>query len=58
MNASGKFYQVYRPNTGVGKMEKLNSLMKRYKKVTNEEAEHWWNDQYDGSLSTCQHAYL
>ena len=58
VNSSGKFYQVYRPNTGVGKTEKLSSLLKRYKKVANEEAESWWNIQYDNSISTCQHAFL
>ena len=58
VNSSGKFYQVYRPNTGVGKQEKLSSLMKKYTRAGNEgEAEKWWNEQYENSISTCQHAY-
>ena len=59
LDSSGKHYQVYRPNTGrQGKTEKLSSLLKRYTKVGTEEAEGWWNKQYEHSITTCQHAFL
>ena len=58
LDGSGKHYQVYRPNTGrQGKTEKLSALLKRYTKASLEEAEGWWNKQYENSMSTCQHAY-
>ena len=59
LDSSSKYYQVYRPNTGRQiKTEKLSSLMKRYTKAKVEEAEGWWNKQYDNSMTTCQHAFL
>ena len=58
-DSSSKYYQVYRPNTGRQvKTEKLSSLMKRYTKAKVEEAEGWWNKQYDSSRTTYKHAFL
>uniref|UniRef100_A0A336KBU6 CSON006692 protein n=1 Tax=Culicoides sonorensis TaxID=179676 RepID=A0A336KBU6_CULSO len=51
-------FQVYRPNTGLQvRSESLAELQKKYKKVTSDEAEKAWNDQYDASINTCSHAY-
>ena len=59
LDNSEKLYQFCRPNTGrQAKPEKLSALLKRYTKVKVEEAEGWWNKQYDSSMATCQHAFL
>ena len=59
LDSSAKYYQVYRPNTGRQvKTEKLSALMKRYTKAKLEEAEEWWNMQYNNSMTICQHAFL
>ena len=59
LDSYGKLYQVYRPNTGrLAKTEKLSALLKRYTKVKVEEAEGWWNKQYESSMTTCQHAFV
>lgn len=51
-------YHVSRPNTGLlCKLETLGDLEKKYKKVTTEEAESHWTQQYESSLNTCSHAY-
>uniref|UniRef100_A0A1A9W185 Helicase C-terminal domain-containing protein n=1 Tax=Glossina brevipalpis TaxID=37001 RepID=A0A1A9W185_9MUSC len=50
--------QVYRPNTGLQvRHESLAEIEKKYKKVTSEEAEPHWTQQYDASVNTCSHAY-
>ncbi|XP_034237026.1 protein strawberry notch isoform X2 [Thrips palmi] len=51
-------YMVYRPNTGLQlKQETLGELEKKYKKVSKDEAEPHWTQQYDSSEKTCSHAY-
>lgn len=51
-------FQIYRPNTGLQvKHENLPELEKKYKKVTSDEAEAAWTEQYDASINTCSHAY-
>ncbi|XP_055631316.1 protein strawberry notch isoform X2 [Toxorhynchites rutilus septentrionalis] len=51
-------FQVYRPNTGLQfKLESLDELEKKYKKVQSDEAERHWTHQYDASVNTCSHTY-
>lgn len=51
-------FQIYRPNTGLQiRHETLTELEKKYKKVTSDEAEAAWTEQYDASINTCSHAY-
>ncbi|XP_034947420.1 protein strawberry notch isoform X2 [Chelonus insularis] len=53
-----QLYMVYRPNTGLQlRQETLGELEKKYKKVSSEEAETHWTQQYDASVDTCSHAY-
>lgn len=53
-----KMFVVYRPNTGQQvKHESLAELKKKYKKVTKEDAEFSWKQQYDSSVRLCSHAY-
>ena len=53
-----KLYQVYRPNTGLSpKMESLLELKKRYKKLTPDDAEDLWLEQYHESADVCTHIY-
>ncbi|XP_012288560.1 protein strawberry notch isoform X2 [Orussus abietinus] len=53
-----QLFMVYRPNTGLQlRQETLGELEKKYKKVTEEEAESHWKQQYDASVDTCSHAY-
>ncbi|PSN38080.1 Protein strawberry notch [Blattella germanica] len=53
-----QFYTIYRPNTGLQlRQETLGELEKKYKKVSSDEAESHWTQQYDSSVSTCSHAY-
>lgn len=53
-----QLYMVYRPNTGLQlRQESLGELEKKYKKVTSEEAEPHWTEQYSASVDTCSHAY-
>ncbi|KAL7728457.1 hypothetical protein ACLKA6_005214 [Drosophila palustris] len=50
--------QIYRPNTGLQvRHESLAELEKKYRKVSSEEAEPHWTEQYDASVHTCSHAY-
>lgn len=49
---------VYRPNTGLQvKQETLTELRKKYKKVSKEEAEQPWREQFESSAKKCSHAY-
>lgn len=49
---------VCRPNTGLQlRQESLGELEKKYKKVSTEEAEPHWTQQYEASVDTCSHAY-
>lgn len=51
-------YAVYRPNTGLQlKQETIGELEKKYKKVSKDEAEPHWTQQYESSEKTCSHAY-
>lgn len=51
-------FQLYRPNTGLQyRHESITELQKKYKKVTSEQAESIWTEQYDASVNTCAHAY-
>jgi len=53
-----QLYQIYRPNTGLQiRTETLCEIEKKYKKVTSDEAEPHWTQQYDSSVNTCSHAY-
>lgn len=53
-----KMFLVYRPNTGQQvKRESLTELKKKYKKVTKDEAEPHWNQQFESSAKKCSHAY-
>ena len=57
-DAAGKYFLLYRPNTGKsGKMEKLSTILKKYEKVDVPEGKKWWNAQYQSSLETCTHAF-
>lgn len=50
--------RVFRPNTGLQlRQESLGELEKKYKKVSTEEAEPHWTQQYEASVDTCSHAY-
>ncbi|KAM0733955.1 Protein strawberry notch [Formica fusca] len=53
-----QLYMVYRPNTGLQlRQETLGELEKKYKKVSADEAEPHWTQQYEASVNTCSHAY-
>ncbi|KMQ97410.1 protein strawberry notch [Lasius niger] len=53
-----QLYMVYRPNTGLQlRQESLGELEKKYKKVSADEAEPHWTQQYEASVNTCSHAY-
>lgn len=53
-----RLYRIYRPNTGVqGRLETLDEIKKKYKKVYPEDARKSWEDQYNSSLTVCTHAY-
>ncbi|XP_061933922.1 protein strawberry notch [Apis cerana] len=53
-----QLYMVYRPNTGLQlRQETLGELEKKYKKVSSDEAEPHWSQQYEASVDTCSHAY-
>ncbi|XP_044737863.1 protein strawberry notch isoform X3 [Chrysoperla carnea] len=57
-NKKDQLFTVYRPNTGLQfRQESLAELEKKYKKVTNDEAESHWKQQYEASVTTCSHAY-
>ncbi|KAI9590456.1 hypothetical protein GQX74_008623 [Glossina fuscipes] len=51
-------FHVYRPNTGLQvRHESLAEIEKKYKKVTSEEAEPHWTQQYDASVGLRQRLY-
>lgn len=57
-NKKDQLYTIYRPNTGLQlRQETLAELEKKYKKVTTDEAEPHWKQQYVSSETTCSHAY-
>ncbi|XP_046980901.1 protein strawberry notch isoform X1 [Schistocerca americana] len=56
--AKDQFYTIYRPNTGLQlRQETLGELEKKYKKVSTDDAQSHWTQQYDASVTTCSHAY-
>ncbi|XP_011502559.1 PREDICTED: protein strawberry notch [Ceratosolen solmsi marchali] len=53
-----QLYMLYRPNTGLQlRQETIVELEKKYKKVSLEDAEIHWMQQYEASVNTCSHAY-
>ena len=51
-------YTVYKPNAGLQlRQESLQEIKKKYRKVTPDEAEPVWNEQYTLSKTECLHAY-
>lgn len=56
--AKDQLYTIYRPNTGLQlRQETLGELEKKYKKVSSDDAQSHWTEQYDASVTTCSHAY-
>ncbi|XP_017154481.1 protein strawberry notch [Drosophila miranda] len=52
------FLQLFRPNTGPQvKTENLTSITQRYVKVPPEEAQMYWQHQYDTCLTKCSHSF-
>ncbi|EDV57981.1 protein strawberry notch homolog 1 [Drosophila erecta] len=50
--------QIYRPNTGPQvRLETHGSISSRYVKVSPEEAQKYWVQQYDLCLNMCSHVY-
>ncbi|XP_053689693.1 protein strawberry notch isoform X1 [Sabethes cyaneus] len=57
-NKKDLMFQIYRPNTGLQlKLESLEELEKKYKKVLSDATEPHWVQQYDASVNTCSHSY-
>ncbi len=53
-----KTFVIYRPNTGQQvRQETLSDLKKKYRKVSMDEAEPHWNEQFTSSAQRCSHAY-
>lgn len=53
-----QFYTIYRPNTGLQlRQESLGEMEKKYKKVSSDDAQSHWVQQYEASVNTCSHAY-
>lgn len=53
-----KLFRLYRPNTGLQvRQESLTELKSKYKKVTPDEAQPHWQEQYESSENTCSHIY-
>ena len=49
---------IYKPNTGLQmRQESSEALLKKYKRVTMEEARTHWIEQYDLSANQCAHVY-
>ncbi len=58
-DSKGKLFSAYRPNTGQStRTDKLSTVLEKYKKEEDfEEAERWWNTQYQASSTICTHAF-
>lgn len=55
---NSRMFILYRPNTGMQmKQEAYSELKKKYKKVTPDEAQEHWEEQFKASSHTCSHAY-
>ncbi|XP_058791168.1 protein strawberry notch isoform X2 [Phymastichus coffea] len=53
-----QLFALYRPNTGLQlRQESLAELEKKYKRVSKDEAQPHWTEQYEASVDTCSHAY-
>lgn len=53
-----RMFIIYRPNTGMQmKQESYADLKKKYKKVTPDEAQEHWEEQFKASSHICSHAY-
>ncbi|CAN8016820.1 unnamed protein product [Ixodes persulcatus] len=53
-----KLFRLYRPNTGLQvRHESLTELKSKYKKVTPDDAQPHWKEQYESSENTCSHVY-
>ncbi|XP_014244664.1 protein strawberry notch-like [Cimex lectularius] len=51
-------YCIHRPNVGLQlKRENLKFILKKFKKIGLEEAEHHWKSHYSASSSICSHSY-
>lgn len=51
-------YTISRPNTGLQlRQETLSEIRKKFKKVTPDEAQPIWTDQYNSSKTECFHTY-
>jgi hypothetical protein len=54
-----RLFNVYRPNTGLNpRMETLEELKKKLKKVLPDEAASLWKEHYQASSSHCYHVVL
>ncbi|XP_071551704.1 protein strawberry notch homolog 1 isoform X1 [Panulirus ornatus] len=55
---NARMFILYRPNTGMQmKQETYSDLKKKYKKVTPDEAQEHWEEQFKASSHICSHAY-
>nr|XP_053635221.1 LOW QUALITY PROTEIN: protein strawberry notch homolog 1-like [Cherax quadricarinatus] len=55
---NARVFILYRPNTGMQmKQEPYSDLKKKYKKVTPDEAQEHWEEQFNSSSHICSHAY-
>ncbi|XP_050724416.1 protein strawberry notch-like isoform X2 [Eriocheir sinensis] len=55
---NSRMFIIYRPNTGMQmKQEAYSDLKKKYKKVTPDEAQEHWEEQFKASSHICSHAY-
>nr|XP_033812612.1 protein strawberry notch homolog 2 isoform X2 [Geotrypetes seraphini] len=53
----GKYFFIYKPNIGKqNQLENLDSLQKKYRRVSHEEAQQHWQKQYAFSFQSCNHA--
>ncbi|XP_053156110.1 protein strawberry notch homolog 2 isoform X2 [Hemicordylus capensis] len=53
----GKYFTLYKPNIGKhSQPESLESLLRKYQRVSPEEAKEHWEDNYAFSLKNCSHA--
>uniref|UniRef100_A0A7M4FDX8 Protein strawberry notch homolog 2 n=1 Tax=Crocodylus porosus TaxID=8502 RepID=A0A7M4FDX8_CROPO len=53
----GKNFLLYKPNIGKqSQAESLDSLLKKYRRVSPEEAKEYWESNYLFSLTKCNHA--
>ena len=59
LESGARLYAITRPSTGrSAKLETFAELSKRFTKCTPEEAQPYWEAQYEGSSKQCQHAYV